>query len=163
MKKIKLLSLLAIAGTTLFVSCSKKEKEELTFDYKPELAFIKGAVKANLNTTNDTMATTFLNFENAPAGTVIYARFNSADLITNPSGTYADAIVKATVDSKGEYMLTVPARYKVVTLTIYADDFTADQVTSTSPAQSYRKVYNLTPVTVGVSKDQTVIQDLFFN
>ena len=163
MKKIKLLSLLAIAGTTLIVSCSKKEKEELTFDYKPELAYVKGAVKANLNTTNDTLTTTFLNFESVPAGTVIYARFNSSDIITNPSGTYADAIVKATVDSKGEYMLTVPARYKVVNLTIYADDFIADQVISTSPAQSERKIYDLTPVTVSVSKDQTVIQDLYFN
>lgn len=163
MKKIKLLSLLAIAGTTLIVSCSKKEKEELTFDYKPELAHVKGFVKANLNTTNDTMATTFLNFENAPAGTIIYAKFNSADLITNPSGTYADAIVKATVSSTGEYQITVPARYKTVNLTIYADDFTADQVVSTSPALSFRKIYNLTPVTVAVSKDQTIIQDLYFN
>lgn len=163
MKKFKFLSLLVIASTTLIISCSKKEKEELTFDYKPELAFVKGAVKANLNTTNDTLPTTYQNFENVPTGTVIYARFNSSDLITNPSGTYADAIVKTTVDSKGEYMLTVPARYKVVNLTIYADDFTADQVTSISPAQSNRKVYTLTPVTVQVSKDQTVIEDLYFN
>ncbi len=163
MKKIKLLSLLAIAGTTLIVSCSKKEKEELTFDYKPELAYVKGAVKANLNATNDTLATTFLNFESAPTGTVIYARFNSSDLITNPSGTYADAIVKATVDSKGEYLITVPARYKAVSLTIYADDFVADQITSVSPAESERKIYTLTPVTVSVSKDQTIIEDLYFN
>ncbi len=163
MKKIKLISLLAIAGSTLIFSCSKKEKKELTFDYKPELAHVKGFVKANLNTTNDTMATTFLNFENAPAGTVIYAKFNSSDLITNPSGTYADAIVKATVSTTGEYQITVPARYKTVNLTIYADDFSADQVVSISPSQSYRKIYSLAPVTVDVNKDQTIIQDLYFN
>lgn len=163
MKKIKFFSLLAITSMVVFISCSKKDKEELTFNYKPDLAHVKGFVKANLNTTNDTMLTTFLNYENAPAGTVIYARFNTSDLITNPSGTYADAIVKGTVTSTGEYHLTVPARYKEVTLTIYADDFAADQIVSNSPALSFRKIYQLAPVTVVVSKDQTVIQDLYFN
>lgn len=134
--KNKFISFLVIASTTIIFSCSKNEKEELTFDYKPELAYIKGAVKANLNTTNDTLLTTYQNFENVSEGTVIYARLNSSDLITNQSGTYADAIVKTSIYSKGEYKLTVPARYKVVNLTVYADDFTADQITSISLAQS---------------------------
>jgi hypothetical protein len=163
MKKIKFLSMIALAGTFFIASCGSDE-ELLPVEMAHEYAIIKGAAKANLNLTNDTNATTFEDYENAPTKVVIYAKLNSSDLITNPSSAnYADKIYKGVISSDGSYEVIVPARHKTVNVTIYADDFIETQTVSTSPSVTNRRTYDLTPVTVAVEREKVTVVDLYFN
>jgi hypothetical protein len=159
MNKITLLLVGVIfsAFALTFSSCKKKDDENSSTATNGK-ATIKGQVTAPLDLTNSST-------EMAPAGTVILAKINSMDLVSNPNNSnYADIVYSTTVDGNGNYEIQVDANAKPVSVTIMPQDFIADQVagTTTSPT-TQRKVYTASQATTSVVKGGTQVVDIAYN
>lgn len=115
MKKVLFAIIVLASFAFVFSSCEKEE------DYSaPAMttAKIEGRVEADLN-----QETTGL--EKVPAGTKIFARINTADLVQNPIAgyTYEDKIYTTTVTAEGKYSFTVEAGKDPVAVSIWGEDF----------------------------------------
>lgn len=157
MKK-SLVSIYAMFAVIMMLSLSACEKENTNSASAIGKATIMGTVKARFDLTK--IGSDSLTAVGGP--TKLYAKYNSKDLVVNPSttATYADIIKEVVLDGTGNYSFTVDANLKDVTVTLYADDFTHEEVFDLSTKMSM--VYSLTPVKVTVTKDVVRIQDLKF-
>jgi hypothetical protein len=147
----------AIVAVVILFSLSACEKENTNSASAIPTATITGTLKARF----DLVTSGADSLGNVPAGTKIYAKYNSKDLVVNPSTTltYADIIKEVTVDASGNYTFTVDANLTAVSVSLYGDDF---RHTLTNGSDNPSKVFALAPVTVKVTKDVVRIQDLVF-
>jgi hypothetical protein len=147
----------AIVAVVILFSLSACEKENTNSASAIPTATITGTLKARF----DLVTSGADSLGNVPAGTKIYAKYNSKDLVVSPSTTavYADIIKEVNVDASGNYTFTVDANLKDVSVTLYGDDF---RHTLTDGALNPSKVFALAPITVKVTKDVVRIQDLVF-
>ena len=131
MKKIILPGLILAGFISLWVFSSCEKCDDETAAKAMTTAIIKGYVQANLDTRNDTNENGGYEvvYEDAPVGTAIIARINSADLTNDPIQG-EDLTFETTVDNNGEYSLSVYAGTKNVNVTIIATDFSYEQVGS---------------------------------
>ena len=131
MKKIILPGLILAGFISLWVFSSCEKCDDETAAKAMTTAIIKGYVQANLDTRNDTNeeGQTVIQYENAPEGTVIIARINSAQL-TNEPIQGEDLTFNTVVGNNGEYSLSVYAATQNVDVTIMAEDFSHKQVSS---------------------------------
>ena len=155
MKKVfySLLVLTGIFVAVSFTGCKKKT----TSSSEPisSTAVIKGKVQAQLDLTN-TVA------ENAPAGTRVIAIINAQDLIENPQPgvTYGNIEYSGTLNSDGEYSITVAAGTKPVNVTIKCDDFVYTTILTATSSQ--RNVYSGPSSATTVYKDQIKWVDMSY-
>jgi len=149
---------IALAIVFAFSSC---EKESDNAQVELGSGTLKGKAWINLNYVNDVPE---VNYDKVSAGTKIYAKINSSDLVTVPSkATYQDLILTTTVDTNGEYNFSIPANLKVVTVTLSSDDFRAD-VTETA-SKTTNEIFHLpttSPYTETVRADEVKILDIYF-
>lgn len=144
MKKINLLLAGVLFTAFVFTTSScKKDDEETATPATNGSATITGRATAELDATNT-------DIENAPAGTVIIATFDSQDLVNNPSGDYAQMVVRGEVDGNGNFTINVPANSKIVNVTLRPQDFEYNKVISTTAPTTRRTAYSAgtQPVTV---------------
>jgi hypothetical protein len=149
----------AIVAVVILFSLSACEKENTNSASAIPTATITGTLKARF----DLVTSGADSLGNVPAGTKIYAKYNSKDLVVNQitasSPVYADIIKEVTVDASGNYTFTVDANLNSVSVSLYGDDF---RHTLTDGGNNPSKVFALAPVTVKVTKDVIRIQDLVF-
>lgn len=156
MKKVNLI-LVAIATVCLFstVSCEKETSNTPSVIGK---ATITGKALVNLNYINDVPSTTY---DKVAAGTKIYAKINSKDLVLNPTnGNYADIIYTTTVDASGNYSFTIDANTKPVNVSIYSDDFRENLVVDATTTKS--TIFTLDSYSETVRDGVSKILDLYF-
>ncbi len=110
----------------LTTACEKTEDENPAA--ANGTAFIMGKVEANLDLRNDTLPNGNPGpavLERVPAGTKIFARFNTIDLVLNPvpGANYAIQTLTTSVDANGDYRFEIPANSKNVNVTVVPEDF----------------------------------------
>lgn len=118
-KTLKLFGLL-LTLAILAISC----KDEMTNEsFTNGTATIIGTATVDLNLTTPEL-------EYVPAGTRIYARINSEDLVEFPSSSvnYGDIVYDTVVGAEGAFTFVVAANTKNVTVTFGSDDVTANQI-----------------------------------
>lgn len=147
MKKVfySLLVLTGIFVAVSFTGCKKKTTS--SSDPIASTATIKGRVQADLDATNS-------SYEKAPAGTRVIAIINAQDLIENPQVgvTYGNIEYASTINSEGEYTISVAAGTKPVNVTIKCDDFVYTKILSAT--SSTRTVYTGPTSGTTIYKDQ---------
>ncbi len=150
------------AALAIYSGCSKDEEDRNGTPVVFDSATFTGKVQAQLDLRNDTSGVT--NLESVPGGIIIYAKYNSEDLVSNPSGaTYSDAYLQTTVSASGTYKLRIPVNTKNVSISIYSDDFSslykADSVATNDKKDV---VFTLPAVTVEAKPHQSQIVNLTF-
>lgn len=153
MKKV-FYSLLVLTGIFVAVSLTSCKKKTTSSPVPIEsTATIKGKVQADLDLTNAL-------FEKAPSGTRVIAIIDAEDLIDNPDPliSYGSIEYSGTINSEGEYTISVAAGTKPVNVTIICDDFVYTQIISAT--NSTRKVYSGPTSGTTVYKDQIKWADL---
>lgn len=149
MKNLNLFLGSVAVAAIMFTSCEKDKSNPVAVNGS---ATISGIAYVDTYTLNDTNSISDWDQEFVPAGTVIFATLSSEDLVLVPNGnaTYSDIIVETTVGANGAYTLTVPANTKNFTVTITADDFTAELTEGTVDDQiKSQQYFKLTGVEVG--------------
>ncbi len=138
-------------------SCNKDEEPELT-TYNLEKATVKGKVFADLDITNST-------YENAPSGTTVTARVRYSDLgISVGSGIMNQyKLYTTTVNSSGDYTLSIDASTSGTSAYFYLDDFTYDQILSSDSLGivKVRKIYYTDDFSLEVFSGRTTINDVY--
>jgi hypothetical protein len=151
-KTLKLFGLLLTLAILTF-SC----KDEMTNEsFTNGSATIHGTALVELDVTTPEL-------DNVPAGTTIYARINSEDLVEFPSGSanYGDIVYDTVIGSDGSFTFVVAANTKNVTVTFSSDDFSANQTQFDFSLES--KVFTLPEIfTVGVHDGVTRITEVIF-
>ena len=124
-------------------------------------ATIKGAVKADLDVTNNSL-------ENAPDGTGITATIESSQLLGYVTFTGAGKLVSVAYEtssykaaiSGGSYSLTVPASAKGLNINITGDDFEYNTVL---PGSTFKRtVYRAVSGRVSAKSGTTTYQDISY-
>ena len=160
MKKV-ILYFAMFTAALMIISCEKDETNQGGSQQTIGKATITGMVEVNLDMTNDTAG---ILYEAVPAGTKLYAKINSKDLVLVPNNgvTYADMYYETTVAADGTYTFSVDANTKDVTVDITADDFIYQQVQADTTNE--RTIFSLAgaPSTV-VYKGKYTVLDLMFN
>ncbi len=120
MKKTLKTTGLILTLAFLAISCKDEMKNE---SFTNGTATIRGTAYVELNLTTPEL-------DYAPAGTRIYARINSEDLVEFPSTSvnYGDIIYDTTIGADGAFTFVVAANSKDVTVTFSSDDFAANQI-----------------------------------
>lgn len=120
MKKTFKTTGLLLTLALLFFGCKDEMKNE---SFTNGTATIHGTAFVELNLTTPEL-------DYAPAGTRIYARINSEDLVEFPSTSvnYGDIIYDTTIGAEGAFTFVVAANSKDVTVTFSSDDFLANQI-----------------------------------
>lgn len=160
MKKIILPGFILAVFVSFLVFSSCEKCDDATAAKVMTYATIQGYVKANLDTRNDTneFGGYEVQYENAPAGTLIIARINSADL-TNEPIQGEDLTFQSTVNNNGEYSLSVYAGTQNVDVTIIPGDFSYDQVSADKDELKY---YFAPEMQTAVVKGITRIGDITY-
>jgi hypothetical protein len=144
----------AVFAMIVMFSLSACEKETTNSASVIGKATISGTVIVRYDATKTGSDSTVF----AQAGTKMYAKYSSKDLVTVAgSSTYADIIKETTIDGSGNYSFTVDANLLEVTVTIYSDDY---RHTYYDGANNVSKVFSLPSTKVKVTKDVIRIKDL---
>jgi hypothetical protein len=162
--KRKIFAALAISAIA-FVSC---KKEEPVAPAEPGTATVSGILWADLDIYNDTNSTGGYEWkpEYAPVGTVVTAIVDSEDLDPTPDAgfDYQDLKYTTTVGANGVYSIsTIPCYNTPITVDLYFNDFTYDQVTGPNTADKEHYIYTLGSTSVTVYAGAIVINDFTYN
>jgi hypothetical protein len=154
MKKTVLVvaALVAVIATQ---SCSKKKTVVASNTVAPT-ATITGNIKAEIDLTNAVI-------EKA-SGATVYLIIHTKDLALNPATTltYADNILKTTVDGSGKYTFTnFPVGNKAMDVEIRVGDFETTRILSATTSE--QKVFKAPAAMVNVFATGTFIQDFVLN
>lgn len=162
MKKITLLSVLAVTGIfSALTSCKKDEqKEALT----PGTAMVSGRLTANLDETD-------FQIQSVPQGTGITFRISGADLDRNPQPgyNYEDVIVRGTADANGNYSVSLPAVKKSINVTVIFDEFEFDATVLTTDDDGFqevvieRRTFTRANATITIVEGQVLVRDYTFS
>jgi hypothetical protein len=162
MKKITLLSVLAVAGIfSALTSCKKDEqKEALT----PGTAMVSGRLTANLDETD-------FQIQSVPQGTGITFRINGADLDRNPQPgyNYEDFVVRGTVDADGNYSVSLPAVKNSINVSVIFDEFEFDATVLTTDDDGFqevvieRRTFRRANASINIIEGQILVKDYTFN
>jgi hypothetical protein len=155
MKNTYMKFVLFILAASLFVSCGDLENPSpINVIDETKTATISGNVTAELNTTTT-------GREKAPQGLNLVFTVDAKDYAVGATGTQKLTFT-ATTDSNGAYSVAIPAQTKLITVTVYADDFTADQVTG--PTTTVKTTYKFTGAnTTTIILGKKTIFDIAYN
>lgn len=150
-------------GLIFSSSCTKLEDPAETTSMTT--ATITGEAMANLDLSNDTneFGGFEIQYENVPAGTVIYGRIDSEDLDATPNQffEYEYILFNTKVSNNGKYTLEVYAGVNNVDVAVFADDFYYNQKINDSTWEW--KTFSLQNQNLIVTKDIKKFEDLIFN
>ena len=161
--KRKIFAALAISAIA-FVSC---KKEEPVAPSEPGKATVEGTLWANTDTNNDTDAWGWYmeTFEEAPAGIVVTAVIDGADLDQTPDAgyDYPDMYYTATTDANGKFSFNgangLPCYATSINAELRFNDFTADQAQGTNDVETD---YFGGTATVSIYNGAVVINDFTY-
>lgn len=137
----------------MFTSCD--DDDDVDVGTTPS-AILKGNVYAELDLTN-------ANAEKAPAGTKIFFRINSQDLVLNPQSSYVYQTLQyqTTVSADGMYEISLPtATHQAVTVTIQADQFNAEQTQGVDLVKDI--VFSSPALVIGLQDSETHYMDISY-
>lgn len=155
---IKTALVITLLSATIWTSGCKKKDETTSSGGSAEAlssSTIKGKVWADLNTTST-------GNEALTSGTII-AKVSTADLYTPSPTVPRDRFYSTSVKSDGTYSISVEAGAKPVSVTVYPQDFETDQIISTSPITTQRKVYTSSSFSVTSIQGGVKIIDITYN
>lgn len=171
--KIKFSLLAVFAVAAVLSSCSKEDPVSADVSTR---ATITGIVRGNIDFTND-----FIIEENQVGGETvidtiptvvferledvrIFARFNTADLTTNPQQgfNYPDRITETRTDADGRYTLTIPAGTKSVSVAVNGNDFETELILE--DGQTERAVMSTSGAShISVTQNETRVVDFTYS
>lgn len=163
MKNLKLTFGIIALALVFIVAC---EEEKTNTPVSNGTATISGIAYVNVSELNDTNVMWEDDYEFVPAGTVLFATFNSQNLVLNPDFgvNYADIILETAVGANGQYSFSIPANSIVFTVNITSDDFRADYTEVGADTITYPEVFSLGTVSVGgIHSGADRITNLYFN
>lgn len=158
MKKIKFLSVLAMASTFVaLTSCNKDEKQE---PLEPGTATVSGKLTANLDETN-------FQVQSVPEGTGVTFIIDGMDLDRNPDPgyNYEDIIVRGTADADGNYSVSLPAVKNSITVDVVFDEFEYDATILTTNDDGFqeavveRRTFTRADATVSIVEGKVLVKD----
>ncbi|MBL7892170.1 MAG: hypothetical protein JNL63_06040 [Bacteroidia bacterium] len=150
--------IIVLISATMWTSGCKK-KEETTSGGSAEAlssSVIKGKVYADLNTT-------IAGNEDVTSLCTIIAKVSTADLYTPSPAVPRDRFYSTSVKSDGTYSISVEAGAKPVSVTVYPQDFETDQIISTGPTTTQRKIYTKSSFSVTSIQGGVKIIDITYN
>ncbi len=164
MKTISKLGLLILFVGSIIACESVDNPAPINTIDETRTATIRGIVKANLDTRNDT--TEFggfqVQYENAPEGTRVFVEIDSRDYATDPAGgEYQTLIFEATVDGNGEFEVTVPALGRSIEADVRGEEFVLDQVVD--DGETERRLYRFADDEVDFIENSTFYAQLFYS
>lgn len=164
MKNISKFSLLILFVGSIVACESVDNPAAINTIDETRTATIKGIVRANLNTRNDT--TEFggfqIQYESAPAGTKVFVEVDSRDYATSTTGgNYQQLVFETTVDANGEFEIAIPALARSIEADVRADEFVANQVVGDNETE--RILYRFAEDDVDFTENSTVFVRLFYS